>query len=149
MKLPRQFTDLDKHDYLEEAFERIWAVFESNASQLEAENNGISVRRVRIDAQAFAVRVFVNGKELAGGSVFIGGGSFARDQICFNYDPSAPRNSMNEWVTVEIEENRLVLRSSGMINMVSNNGRDRTFDAEGAANFLWDAIVQQLQSRLR
>lgn len=148
LRLPQTFTDLDRHDFLEAAFERMWSVFQANAAELEAHNPRVIVRRVRIDAQAFAIRVFINGKEVGGGSVYCGGHSFGRDQICFSYDPTAPRNSMNEWFGVEVIDGALVLKPGGMLRMMSRE-TDQAVDADGAAALLWDSILDQVKARIR
>lgn len=148
-RLPRQFTDLDRHDFLEAAFERIWTVMEANAAEFEAVNDAATVRRVRIDAQSLSIRIFVNGKELGGGSVFLGSGMLARDQICFNFDPSAPRNSMNETFSVEVVDGELKLQPMGMLDSFGGSGREGAIDADGAALTLWNAMLKQVKSRLR
>ncbi|WP_181166002.1 MULTISPECIES: toll/interleukin-1 receptor domain-containing protein [unclassified Mesorhizobium] len=148
IRLPRTFTDLDKHDFLETSFERIWAMFEVNAAELEAENSQITVRRVRIDAQSFAVRIFLNGSEVAGGSVYHGGGHFGRDQICFSTDTSAPRNSMNEWFGVEVTDEGLMLKSGGMLRMMDGS-REEPVDADRAAEMLWEHLLDRIKARIR
>ena len=147
-RLPRTYTDLDKHDFLEASLERMWAAMEASAAELEAENSHITVRRLRIDAQSFSIRVFLNGKEVAGGSVFHGGGHFGRDQICFSSDPSAPRNSMNEWFGVEVTGDGLALKSGGMLHMLSVD-REATLSADEAASQLWDHLIDMVKARIR
>jgi len=147
-RLTRTYTDLDKHDFLEASFESMWAAMEASATELEAENSHITVRRLRIDAQSFSIRIFLNGKEVAGGSVFHGGGHFGRDQICFSSDPSAPRNSMNEWFGVEVTHDGLVLKSGGMLHMLSGN-REATISADEAASQLWDHLIGLVKARIR
>jgi hypothetical protein len=147
-RLPRTYTDLDKHDFLEASFERIWAVMEASAAELEAENSRITVRRLRIDAQSFSIRIFLNGKEVAGGSVFHGGGHFGRDQICFSSDPSAPRNSMNEWFGVEVTDDGLALKSGGMLHMLAHD-REATLSADESASRLWDHLIDRVKARIR
>lgn len=147
-RLPRTYTDLDKHDFLEASFERMWAVMEAGAAELEAENSHITVRRLRIDAQSFSIRIFLNGKEVAGGSVFHGGGHFGRDQICFSSDPSGPRNSMNEWFGVEVTDDGLALKSGGMLHMLAND-RETTLSADEAASRLWDHLIDMVKARIR
>lgn len=149
LQLPRQFTDLDKHDFLEASFERMWAVLEASAAEFEAVNDAAKVRRVRIDAQSLAIRIFVEGRELGGGSVFMGSGMMGRDQICFNFDPSAPRNSMNECFSVEVVDGELKLLPLGMLDSLGGSGREKPLDADGAANALWNAMLKQVKSRLR
>jgi hypothetical protein len=148
LRLPKTFTDLDRHDFLDAAFERIWEVFQANAVELETQSAGVVVRPVRIDAQAFSVRIFVNGSEVGGGSVYHGGGAFGRDQICFSTDASAPRNSMNEWFCVEIDESGLALKSGGMLRMMAG-GRGPSVDADQAAELLWDSILEQVKARVK
>lgn len=147
-RLPRTYTDLDKHDFLEASFERMWAAMEASATDLEAENSQITVRRLRIDAQSFSIRIFLNGTEVAGGSVFHGGGHFGRDQICFSSDSSAPRNSINEWFGVEVADDGLVLKSGGMLDM-HFGGRKATLSADEAASQLWDHLIDMVKARIR
>jgi hypothetical protein len=146
--LTKTFTDLDKHDFLEAAFEQIFAVFKANGAALEEANPGVTVRVTRIDAQAFALRIFVQGKEVGGGSVFQADGSFGRNQICFNFDPAAPRNSMNEWFGIETHEGTLALKSSGMLHMMAGD-KDRAVSLDEAAGMLWNAVLDQAKARMK
>ncbi|TJW87611.1 MAG: toll/interleukin-1 receptor domain-containing protein [Mesorhizobium sp.] len=148
VRLPKTFTDLDKHDFLEASFERMWGLFEAKGADLEAENTQITVRRIRIDAQSFAVRIFLNGSEVAGGSVYHGGGHFGRDQICFSTDTSAPRNSMNEWFGVEVTDEGLMLKSGGMLRMMAG-GREEPVSADRAVEMLWEHLLDRVKARIR
>lgn len=148
LRLPRQFTDLDRHDFLESSFERIWSVLEASAAELEGVNDAVQVRRLRIDANSLSIRIFVQGKELGGGSVFMGSG-MGRDEICFNFDPSALRNSLNESFRVEVVDGELKLKPIGMLDSLGGSGRETPMDADGAAQVLWDAMLKQVKSRLR
>lgn len=148
LRLPKTFTDLDRHDFLEAAFERMWEIFQANAAELEAQSAGVVVRRVRIDAHAFSVRIFFNGAEVGGGAVFHGNRGFGRDQICFSYDASAANNAMNEWFSIEVADGELALKSGGMLRMRSGS-REQPVDADQAAELLWDSILEQVKSRVR
>lgn len=148
LKLPKSFTDLDKRDFLESAFERIWRVFQGNATELQSHNAGVEARLKRIDAQAFALRIFVNGRELGGGSVYYGGGGFGGNQICFSQSPDAPRNSMNDWFSVEATEDGLYLKESGMRRHTGGQS-EGLVDPETAASSLWDDIIDQVKARIR
>jgi hypothetical protein len=143
--LPRKFSDLDKHDFLVQAFEDMFGVFKENGVALEEDNPGVTFRQQRIDAQAFSFRIFSAGKEVAAGSLYHGGGSFGRNQICYNSNPDAPRNSMNKWFTVEATEQALALAAGGM---GYGGERDALHDPATAANDLWHDIIEQARSRL-
>ena len=55
---------------------------------------------------------------------------------------------MNEWFSLEVENNVLALKSVGMLQIRSGE-RNRTLDADGAATALWEAIMDQLKARIR
>lgn len=145
LKLPKRFTDLDKRDFLENAFEGMWSVFQAKAAELQGSNAGVEARLKRIDAQAFALRIFVNGKELGGGSLYYGGG-FGGNQICYSQNADASRNSMNDWFSVESTEDGLYLKGSGIR---CGMGGKSVFDSESAASALFDDILKQVKARIR
>lgn len=148
LRLPRAFTELDRRDFLDASFDRIWAVIEAHAAAAEADDPRVVVRRVRIDAQTFNVRMFVDGREVAGGLLYHGGDHFGRNHIAYAAGADARRGTVNESFSLEEVDGELRLRSGGMM-LHFGQGRQEALDADAVADLLWEQMVGQARSRTR
>lgn len=139
--LPREFTDQDKHDFVQRAFEYIRNYFEGSLEELAIRNTGITSRLTPLSPRAFTVVVFRNGKRIGGCSVRLGSALHAGG-ISFSYDESASENSSNEILSVESDERTIHLKP-----LMGWRG-DRTsskFSEEGAAEHLWSMFKSTLR----
>lgn len=134
-----KFTDKDKDEFKNSAFENIARAFEISLSALDGDLSG-AFRR--IDANRFTGTIYRAGGKVAGCTVWIGGGSFGGNSICYAGNDSGETGSMNDWLSIEQTDNDLGLKPQ----MASARGRsERLMNADDAAVHLWGEFVDRLK----
>lgn len=137
VRAPKQFTDRDKDEFKHAAFDEIASSFQVSLDHLSEPLAG-SFRR--IDANRFTATIYQSGKKVSGCTIWIGGGSFGSNAVCYLANDSAETNSMNDWLSVEVEDNSLVLQP----HMASIGSREKSgLDAAAAAAHLWARFTQR------
>jgi len=114
LRLPKTFTEKDKDDFLEEAFNYITRFFENSLAELERENRGVDTKLRRLDASRFTAIAYRGGRAasrctiwMAGRDTFVGG-------IGYVENDSGMTNSFNESLSVEVDEQTLYLKPQGI-----------------------------------
>ena len=143
LALPRQFNDVDRHDFVVSAFAYIQNYFQGSLKELEARNQGITSRMTVVSPEAFRAVVFLNGKRAAGCYVRIGS-MFRPSGIAYSGSESSADNSYNEMLSVETDKHMLYLKA-GMA-MFGNRDEKARLTEEGAAEHLWLMLIQPLRS---
>jgi hypothetical protein len=142
LRLAKTFTQRDKDRFRDETFEYIARFFETSLKELRERNPGIEGVFRRVDANRFFATVYRDGKDVARGTVFMGGGAWGHG-INYAQGETTTSNSMNESLNVEADDQALYLTSLGMASF----GRDRgqKLSQEGGAELLWDILIRPLQ----
>jgi hypothetical protein len=143
LALPREFTDQDKHDFAETAFDYILAYFMGSLEELESRNGGIKGKLRKQSGQAFTVVVFRNGKRIAGCSIRLGGMGSSTN-IAYSSKEDAALNSYNEVLSVGTDDQNLFLEA--MMGMFGTNGKKGKLSEEGAAEHLWSMLLAPIQA---
>jgi len=144
LRLHKEFTEVERDRFLDEAFEFIAPFFEGSLAELEKRNPGIETRFKRIDAQAFGAVIYRKGKAVARCGVRHRGGRGFGKGITFTHDESAPTNTLNESLSVEAGEQSLFLKPMEM-QMYGRPDRDAHLTPEGAAEYYWSLLIEPLQ----
>ncbi|MFS8047029.1 toll/interleukin-1 receptor domain-containing protein [Rhizobium sp. BR 314] len=144
LRLAKTFTQLDKDRFRDETFEYIARFFEGSLKELGERNPGIEGVFRRVDATRFFATVYRDGKDVARGTVFMGGGAWGHG-INYAQGETTTSNSMNESLNVEADDQVLYLTSLGMASF----GRDRgqKLSQEGGAELLWEILIRPLQDK--
>jgi hypothetical protein len=142
LRLRKAFTERDRDQFLDEAFEFIARFFENSLGELESRNSGIEGSFKRIDATRFTASVYRGGAALTRCTIRLGG--LHHSGITFSHGADAAGNGYNESMSVEVGEQALYLKPMGMA-MFNNSARDKTLDLEGAAEYYWQMFIEPLQ----
>lgn len=146
LRLAKTFTERDKDQFRDEAFEYLARFFELSLSELQARNDGIEGVFRRIDANRFTSVVYRYGKAEARCTVFMGSSHFGSDSIGYAQGETLQSNSFNEQLTVHADDQALFLRSMGM-SMSRGRDHEEKLSLEGAAELYWGIFISPLQSR--
>ena len=142
LRLRKTFTERDRDQFLDEAFEFIARFFENSLGELESRNSGIEVSFKRIDTTRFTSSVYRAGAALTRCTIRLGG--LHHSGITFSHGADAAGNGYNESMSVEVGEQALYLKPMGMA-MFNNSARDKTLSLEGAAEYYWQMFIEPLQ----
>lgn len=145
LRVAKSFTQVDADRFLDDAFEFMARFFENSLEELGSRNPDIESRFRRIDANAFGCTIYRHGKAV--GKCGIRRGSGFGNGITYSRDDSAPKNQMNEELSVESDDQAMWLRPMGMAHR-SGRDRDSKFTPDGAAEYFWELLIDPLQQHL-
>jgi hypothetical protein len=143
LRLAKTFTQRDKDQFKLDTFEYAARFFENSLSELGERNPGFEGVFRRIDANRFFATIYRDGKDVARGTVYLGGDTWGRG-ICYVEGETTASNSMSESLSVEADDQTLYLQSMGMSSSFGGQ-REQKLTQEGAAELLWDRLINRLQ----
>lgn len=143
LRLAKNFTDVDKDRFLEDAINYIQKFFEQSLLELKERNEGIDTRFIPINNNAFGCVIYRDGKSVAKCGIRLNTGRSFGKGISYINDESAPENTMQESLTVNYDEQSLFLVPMGM----AYGGMQRTvkLSFKGASEYLWNLLISPLQ----
>lgn len=142
LRLRRDFSDVDRDRFLDEAFDYIGRFFEGSLAELGKRNAGVETNFRRVDANRFTAAVYKDGKAVARCAVFMDG-SMGRG-ISFSNSDNAMGNGFNENLRVDADEQGMFLRSMGMA--MTGSGREQKLTHEGGAELYWEMLIGRLRA---
>ena len=143
LRIKKQFSDRDRHRFLDEGFEYIAGYFENSLRELEARNPGVETSFKRIDANHFEAVTYVNGEEQSRCGIWLGDGSSIMEGILFSHSGIGHGNSYNESMSVGDNGYTLFLEPMGMAHFEQNRDKELTHD--GAAEYYWSLFIERLR----
>lgn len=146
LRLAKTFSERDRDQFKVESFEYIARFFETSLSELESRNPGIEGSFRRIDANRFTASIYRGGKAAARCTIFLGS-SMLGDGIAFTHGETSESNSLNENLSVVVDDQSMFLRSIGMANFMNQRDKGAKLSQEGAAELYWEMLIAPLQQR--
>jgi len=143
LRLSKEFSDLDKDEFIHSSFNFMGRFFESSLAELVSRHPGIDGRYRKIDARRFAAIIYRDGKAVAQCIIRIDSMGSRSQCISFSYNESAPDGSSNEMLNVEFDSQAMYFKSLGMQSF--GERQDQRLSAQGAAELLWGLLIDPLQ----
>lgn len=143
-KVKRQFSDYEKGQFLKESFEFIREYFQHALSALKAQYPEVSVDFTEIHNRKFVCMVYFGGKLKSQCKIWIGGGIFSSDSICYSEGKTGidSDNSYNDLVAIEDNGDELLLRS--MMGQLYQPDGKSVMSMEKASEYLWKRFTAVL-----
>jgi len=142
LQIKKEFTELERDTFLEEAFEEIARSFEASLANLTAEHPGIVGRFRRVNANHFTALVYRNGSTVSKCGIRLGG-LHGHNQISYSDDPNST-NSMNDSVSVEDDTKSLFLKP-GYSSMFGGKKSKSNLSPQEAAEMFWERLLAPLE----
>ncbi|RQT01724.1 toll/interleukin-1 receptor domain-containing protein [Burkholderia contaminans] len=139
--LPKEFRDIDRDNFLTNAFNYISAFFENSLQELAPRNPGYECRFRRISELGFTGAIYRDGKKVAGCYIRITHTYGSRGQIGYSGNDSAQESSFNEILSVDADDQSMYLRGL----MMHGAGHEQKLTSEGAAEQLWQLLLDQVR----
>lgn len=140
MRITKTFTDRDKDQFRDEAFEYIKKYFEGSLQELaERYPANITSKFRPIDANKFTAAIYRGGRKEASCTVSVGG---MLAGIAYSTGDEARDNSYNELLTTKIDEQAIYLQTLAGGYHYSD---EEKLSMEGAAELLWSRLIEPLQ----
>lgn len=146
LRIAKIFTERDKDRFKIETFEYISHFFENSLNEIGRRNPGVEGHFRLVDANRFFAVVYQDGKAKARCTIFLGGGGWG-GSICYVNGESTSSNSMNESLSVDVDDQAMFLRSMGIANFARARGSEQKLSKEGAAELYWELLIDPLQRR--
>ena len=145
LRIKREFTQLDRDRFRQEAFEFIARFFENSVKELVQRNPALNLdqRFQRVDTNHFTAAVYKDGRKVCKGGVSIAGGTMGSDGIEYVMDDTPRRGGMNEAVLIKADDQTLYFEALGMQSF--GRHEKEKLSAQGAAELFWDLFVGPLQ----
>jgi hypothetical protein len=141
LRIKKRFTDHEKDQFLEEAFEYIANYFEGSLAELEKRYPEIKTRFKRIDSNHFTAAIYADGNLASSCRIWMGGRYFP-GSIAYSVSERGDDSSMNESLSVDDDGYTLFLRPLGMF---IRNPTDQQLTYEGGAESYWNKLIEPLQ----
>lgn len=142
LRLKKEFTEQDQDAFLREGFEHIARFVEGSLKAIAERNAGVEGVFERIDSRRFTAVLYAKGKAVSECSVRLEGMGRRINGIAFSNNASAQSGSFNEMLSVEAASQAMFFKPMGM---QMGSARDTHLSAEGAAEFLWELLIERLQ----
>ena len=139
----KTFSDMEKDQFMEDAYEVIASTFEASLKGLEQRQSGMSGTFRRVDAVHFTAAIYRNGNAVARCKIWHGGGHSTLGGICYSTNMSAGDNSMNESLSLEQSKEGLFLKPLGMAHL-GGKWTDARLSPNDAAAYLWEVFTRPL-----
>jgi len=139
--LPKEFKDIDRDNFLTDAFNCISAFFENSLQELAPRNPGYECRFRRTSELGFTGTIYRDGKKVAGCYIRITHTYGSRGQIGYSGNDSAQESSFNEILSVDADDQSMYLRGL----MMHGSGHEQKLTSEGAAEQLWQLLLDQVR----
>lgn len=144
LRVKKQFSDFDRDEFINNAFEYMAKFFNASLSELSARNEDIQIRFDRVNAKSFTAIAYCGGRTVAECSVRIGNDFGGRSSsLSFSYGANAAFGSSNEIITVESDSQSIFLKPLGM--QFRGGERDAQLSEQGASEHLWALFIESLQ----
>jgi TIR domain len=142
LRVKKNFTDLDRDQFIHDGFEYIAKFFENSLKELVSRNPGLEYRFKRIDANRFTAAAYQGGGKVCKGSASVGNGVMSSGGIQYSMTDEPTHGGMNESVSAKTDDQTLYFQALGM----QSYGRDKEkLTMQGAAELFWDLFIRPLQ----
>lgn len=140
LRLRKTFSDADRDQFLESAFEYMVKFFENSLIELAARSQKIERYLKCVDTNRFIARIYEDGQRISSCTISLGGP--LGDGIFFLEGEERADSSFNEQLSVDSDDQGLCLRPLGM-GAFGNVTDHLSF--EGAAELYWGKFIARIQ----
>ncbi len=143
LAVSREFTDLDRDEYLRQSFDFLAEFFANSLDEVRARADGVEGGVRHLDANRFTASAYRNGRKLAAITVFVGGGmSRSGRTISFHLSDDGATNTSNG--SFHVAEGGRELGFKGLFDPYGGS-RDILSGREHVAERIWGAFIEPLQ----
>jgi hypothetical protein len=143
LRVKREFSDRERHQFLLDAFEYVAAYFENSLAELHARNAQIEGTFRRIDRNSLEATAYRNGQECSRCGIWVISTAGRSSEIRYSHNGVGSGNSYNESMTVADDDLSLFLEPLGMARH-AHLGEPR-LSYEGAAECFWNLFIEGLR----
>lgn len=146
-RLRREFTQRDRDRFLHESFSAVENYFQTALANLRQETDEIETDLRKIHAFKFICTIYIRGEIQNRCKIWLGG-LHGSDSIAYHEGESYidSDSSMNDWLTVKDDGQRLGFEASGMWHH-GEYSEKKLMTVEDASEYLWRRLTDRLAGR--
>lgn len=144
LRVKKRFTEKERDDFLRESFEYILRFFKNSLEELKNRNSFIDYNLDKLNSQSFTVKLYSEESLINQCKIWQGSDFGSSETIKFSNSISST-NSFNEMFSVDDDGYQQFLIPSGILNIHTGQSRDKNLSAKGAAELLWENLIEPLQ----
>jgi len=141
LRVKKQFTGIQKHDFIEDTFQYLANFFEGSLKELCERNPHLEYRFKQVDFNHFHCSIYDAGESVSQCKIWIGEGYMG--DIAYSNDITSPDNTMNDSVNVEDDGFMMYFKSMGF--RVHSDLDNKKMSKEGVAEYFWCNLIEYLQ----
>lgn len=140
--IPREITDKDKDDFVVSAYDGIRLSFDESLKVLTQNRPDIQYSLRDVTQQRFWVKIYTNGNQRAGCSIWFGNERMERS-ILYSNSTASTSSSWNDSLVLEVRDNEIILKP---LNNFSFSGEvpDYFTKINEVADYLWNRLIEQI-----
>ena len=142
LRVKKPFTQHDKDEFVEQAFEFIAKFFEGSLIELTIRNTHLDTKFRRIDANKFTAVIYQEGQSVSECAISLGG--LFDNGISYSQSISSHGNGFNESLSVQEDDHNLYLKPLMNMGYSRQKGNNR-LSQQGAAEYYWSTLIDPLQ----
>jgi hypothetical protein len=140
LRLKKPFSDHERDQFLDEAFEYMARFFEGSLLELGKRNAWIEGQFKRIDTNHFTAAVYANGSVATRCKIWLGGRGML-DGILYSTNDLGSDTSFNESLRVEDDGYSLFLKP---LMAFQHRPETEQLTMQGAAEYYWSKFIERL-----
>lgn len=140
LRIKRTFSDLDRDEFKNEAFEFIANYFEKSLKDLEKNNSHVKTKFSRINTNQFSATVYVDNSQKNICRISLNDVKFSKQAITYS-EGNSIISGINDYLSVTDDGHELFLKSLNLHRFL--NGEFLT--KQQAAEHYWDKFLEPLQ----
>ena len=143
LSIKKEFSEAEQDRFMDESFEFMAKFFKGSLDELERRYPEIETTFKQIDANCFTARIYKNGSCVSKCSI-CHDNSIMGNGILYSHDETSRGNSFNEMLGIEVGDQTLSLKASGMPSLMRGQAIEN-FTQQGAAEHYWALLMHPLK----
>lgn len=144
LRVKKRFTDKEKDDFLRDSFEYIFKFFKNSLEELQNRNSFLDYNLDKLNSQAFTVKLYREENLISQCKIWQDSDFGSSEAIKFSNSISS-NSGFNEMFSVDDDGYQQFLVPTGMLNIYRGQNMDNNLSEKGAAELLWDKLIEPLQ----
>lgn len=146
LRINKAPTDLERDEFISEAFEYIYEFLANSIDELRSRNDGVDGRLKRLDANRITAALYKDGKKRSAITIFTGGLHGGERQITFNMSDAGQTNMSNGGYRLTNGERGLLFADAESFLGINVKNRGSS-DKADVAESLWTKLIEPLQQQ--
>ena len=144
LRVKKEFSDRERDEFVDKAFEYIALFFENSLEELGARNPSIETRFKRYGEGEFTAAVYSSGEKKTSCRIWLPGSGGIGGDIAYSANEDRRGTGFNDSMHVADDDHQLGLRPLGLSHWGGRQSQE-LLTPHGAAEYFWSVLVSPVQ----